>query len=201
MKVFYLLLMSICYPIAQLLLFSADGESTIFPQKLIQITNDAASESYPSWSPGGDELLFIWKGSIWRQSLKEYRSRQVSSHLGRYQDPSVSPNGQWIVATSNRGGCYQIWLISERKELALPLEEVWWRGRPVWSPDNKMIAYSSYRSGYSEIWLVNKDGSKQKQITYLKADSKFPCWSPDGSSIAFSSDKAGSKDIWLVSLN
>jgi Tol biopolymer transport system component len=58
---------------------------------------------------------------------------------------------------------------------------------PQFSPDGTRIAFASNRTGYFEIFVCNSDGSRVRQVTFLKAESGSPTWSPDGRQICFDS--------------
>lgn len=55
------------------------------------------------------------------------------------------------------------------------------------------------RSGAGEVWICDRDGSNQRQVTFLDDSlSMSPQWSPDGREIAFTSAREGNWDVYVV---
>ncbi len=103
-------------------------------------------------------------------------------------EPVISPRGDRILFTSNRGGTRDLYLMDVDGRNVRPLFGVSeaYRTEPAWSPDGKRIAYSQRAFGGINIYTAKADGTEIKPIERLKsAHSGYPSWSSDGTEIAF----------------
>jgi Tol biopolymer transport system component len=111
------------------------------------------------------------------------------------ENPSWSPNGEWIAFDSRRAGSWDIYVIgADGKNLRrlTHLEGPAWE--PVWSPDGRRIAFVLGIPGThrDEIYVMNADGSNVRRLTHeagFFTYSASPAWSPDGKKIAFVSNR------------
>jgi Tol biopolymer transport system component len=76
---------------------------------------------------------------------------------------------------------------------------------PAWSPSGAQIAFfRPARPGSAgQVWLMNPNGSRQRQLTHLKAIQFYGDldWSPTGRSLvikAFASTSGGATELWVV---
>ena len=102
-------------------------------------------------------------------------------------DPDISPDGKYILFTSNRTGNNEIF-VQDRSGAVQnmtnnPAIDEWAR----WSPNGKQIVFGSNRDGgVFEIYVMNADGTGTPlQLTYPPTLSRYPSWSPDGKQIVF----------------
>jgi hypothetical protein len=176
------------------------------PRRLTPATLDAA---YPTWIPGGEEILFSARGGLWRllvpgqntparlpfagedgimpvvSGLQSRRAARLV-YVRSFQDTNI-----WRVAVSTRGAP-----VSAPPVVAISSTRM--DSTPQLSPDGRRVAFVSRRSGRGEIWLANLDGSNAVQLTTLGAVSGAPCWAPDGERIVFQSNPEGQFEVYVI---
>ncbi len=115
-----------------------------------------------------------------------------------------------IVFVSSRDGVSNLYVMeddgSNVQRLAFSQADKY-EGAPAWSPDGKRIAFwrnvsaDKNISNY-ELFMVNRDGSKEQQLTDHPAqDGRFQItWAPDGRRFAFSSNRRGSREIHVIDI-
>jgi Tol biopolymer transport system component/imidazolonepropionase-like amidohydrolase len=189
--------------------FTALGDLWVLPLggAPAQITNDAAVDLDPAWSPDATQIAFASdRGghmNIWIHDLASNTDRQLTRTTGGADlAPVWSPDGSTIVYLSGRGmGVATVQASRDcRVTVAAPPTtlEV---GRPTISPDCKSIAlgallpYSDrYREGLNQLLVWSADLHSWSSSILLprhnagNRQDTGPVWSPDGSVMAFVSE-------------
>ncbi len=156
----------------------------------------------------GPESLIVGVGSR-DQNLREAK-RDAAGRWGapelvtegpfRDRQPVYSPDGRWLLFTSNRSGNLDIWrrdrATGELQRLTDHEGEDW---DPALSPDGGKLLFSSNRSGRYQVWLAESDGSSPRQVTDLE-NAQNPTMTPDGAWIVFVLQDAaeGRGGLWKI---
>ncbi len=188
-----------------------------------QLTNGAADDAQPCFSPDGKRIAFSSNRSgNWHLYLMNADGRnviQITDGQSNDMHPSFSPNGTRLVYSSLAGkgdgaeGQWQLHVIDlltrEDKEIGPGLF-------PVWSPDKSrdVIAFQKTRargSRWFSLWTCELKDGEAGQATELAVSANAalvsPAWSPDGKRLAFASivepaqtrngKPQGQQDIWI----
>jgi Tol biopolymer transport system component len=128
------------------------------------LTDTTLTASEPDWSPSGDEICFAASrgtgvSHIWRLSLTDTVSVQLTTGSTADRSPRWSPDGTRILFASERGGVSGIWTVSpagEGTELKAWAYDVSGATvlHPTWSPDGKSVLLSSDRTGVRALWIL-----------------------------------------------
>jgi len=119
------------------------------------------------------------------------------------REPVLSPDGRMLAFVSNRGGDYDVYIMSLEDGSVRQLTNTpAYEGHPTWSPDSLWIAYEAYYHGDLDIWILPVDGSQNPiMLTDHEGLDLSPAWDPNGRKIAFISDREGSLDIFIADLD
>ncbi len=127
------------------------------------------------------------------------QSRWLTRGVSSDRQPAYSPDGEWVIFSSNRSGNLDLWSVSTSdgsiRRITDDEAEDW---DPAFTPDGKSILWSSSRGGHFEIWTANTDGSNARQITNDGADAENPTATPDGSWIVYTSYNPSKLGIWKI---
>ncbi len=184
-------------------------------RSLAWVTNDAAQDIAPVWSPSGRFICFssyrsgglnVWRIPVSSSGKPVGRLQQITKGAGQDVDVAPSPDGRCIAFATLRQNA-NIWRLPLAPGTGRPLgppeqliattrED----SRGAWSGDGRTIAFNSDRTGDVNIWLHSLDDGSTRQATRGPGGDFQPNWSPDGRTIAFFSSRSGSVDIWKVEL-
>lgn len=131
----------------------------------------------PSWSPDGNEILFLsnrniplGSGGIWRMPIEPNaieKAQLVYSEQTLYRTrPHWSPDGSRFVYTSHVGGQFtHLYLLpavgGEPYKITFG---AWDDFYPRWSPDGSKIAYISNQYGLPQLRIMNTVGGKITEV-------------------------------------
>jgi Tol biopolymer transport system component len=196
-----------------------DGNLEIYSMNIdgtnqTRLTNNAADDSNPVWSPDSTKIAFTRDidsfHDIYVMNSDGTNQVNLTSSTGDNYDPNWSPDGTKIAFTSERTGMPEIFVMNSDGSSPTQLTDGSVSGvasskEPSWSPDGMKIAFVSNESpmpvrlGRSsniveeprhngKIIVMNADGSNQTQLTSRAGTDDYnPVWSPNGSKIAFQS--------------
>ncbi|HEY3072015.1 MAG TPA: protein kinase [Candidatus Limnocylindrales bacterium] len=177
------------------------------------VTNDAAVDWNPVWSPDGQHLYFSsdrgGSMNIWRVAIDE-RSGRATSDPEPLTTPSsftahlaFSADGKRLAYTSivQRQNIQRVAFDPEAERLVGDPSSVTSGSRswalPEPSPDGEWVAFWSFFT-QEDIYLARPDGTGSRQLTNDAANDRFPRWSPDGKRLAFASNRTGEYQIWII---
>ena len=188
-----------------------DGDNEIYVMNadgsaIVQLTDNSAGDSWPSWSPDGRRIVFSSDRDgdfeIYVMDADGGGVVQLTDNSARDGTPRWSPDGNRIVFSSDRDGDFEIYVMKTDGNGVVQLTNTQaWDYAPSWSPDGNRIAFSSDRDDDWDIYVMNSDGSGVVQLTNNQELDFVPSWSPDGNRIAFSSNRDGDLEIYVVNAN
>lgn len=175
-----------------------------------QVTNARGPVGWPSWTPGGDELLY------YDQTVAGYRLfklRIADGHIEPvfhepYQDfrPLLSPDGQHLLFDRigpDQPANHDLFVRNLQDGTVRQItRNPGYDSDARWSPDGRRIVWHSDRGMgtryHTQIYSSTADGSDVRQLTRGEAKAAYPAWSPNGRWIAYTVEVAGNRDVWIM---
>ena len=166
---------------------------------VVQLTNNVAEDTHPSWAPAGDRVAFGRFGAGILVAPVSGGGLTTLTATGR--DPEWSPDGSQIlfeaISDSACGTEECFWVVrpdgSGLDDLPIPtFGHSGLVGTADWSPDGTQIVYTQLDGNFwTSAQVVNADGSGEHVITppappdALEGSWRWenPAWSPSGDSI------------------
>lgn len=165
---------------------------TVDEREVTHLTNDAAQDLHPAWSPDRSQIAFVSDrdGSYAIYVMNADGSavrRVVGGDGGYYEFPTWSPDGRNLVYSSDVAGSFDLYRVTlggdQVQRLTTSDED---ESDPSWSPDGSQIAYLQSLDGVNQIYLINATGgSPQPMIPGGGSDFAAPRWSPNGGFLAY----------------
>ena len=182
----------------------------------VQVTDDAAFDWNPVWSPDGRYIYFAsdrrGQMNLWRVPVDEQTGRvtgepaPLTTASTYAQHVTFSRDGRRaafvnLVSSTN---IYTTPFNPYKEALTGPAVAVT-RGfrhaaAPDLSPDGGWFVYSSQGERQEDIYLCRRDGAEApRKLTDDAYKDRNPRWSPDGTRISFYSDRSGKYEAWVIS--
>jgi serine/threonine protein kinase/sugar lactone lactonase YvrE len=192
----------------------------VLPLKKVPLTTLRGAESWPSFSPEGEQVVFAWRGErdenldIYITLIGSPEQRRVTEDPDDDWGPSWSPDGRRIAYLHGDAGAAslsqvgRIHLISPLGGSPVRLSDLRTSAPLAWSPDGGYVAARNHveeRTGNTGILIVPVAGSKPRVLTTAAAPAfhQAPAFSPDGRRLAYAActGATSSCDVYVMDLD
>ena len=184
-------------------IYRLDGIEGVGNYRLINLSNDDASDSSPSRSfdnawvafqsnrDGNDEIYVTDSAGLQQTRLTEDDASDIN--------PMFSPNNRQIAFQSDRNGNWDLYLVDRitGEEIQLT-DNVSDEINPFFSMDQNWLAFESNRNGNWDIFILNIATGEEIQVTDSAADEVSPAWSPTDQQIAYLDNEGGVWNLYVI---
>ena len=151
----------------------------------IQIASETGRLHEMAWTTDG-RIVYVSHAangsSIWVRDPDESIPRQLAVDMRNVHGFAVSPDGRYLVVSSDRAGTFNLWRVEMNGGELVRLTE----GEdvsPRFSPDGRWIVFQRGFPSGARIWRVSRDGGEAVALTQTRGQR--PDVSPDGNLIAY----------------
>ena len=144
---------------------------------------------YSSLRPGNWDIFYFASAGA--------APRRLTDHPGLDYDAALSPDGRWVVFTSERRGNPDLYALEldSGAQARLLIDSPAMEDQVAFSPDGRSIAFVSTASGNADIYVLPFNPETPQSlaaatnVTNHPGGDFRPDFSPDGARIAFTTDR------------
>ncbi|WP_148086377.1 amidohydrolase family protein [Micromonospora sp. HM5-17] len=163
-----------------------------------RVVGDGYFAADPDFYPDGRALIYssdrTGSTQLWRTTLADGTSTQLTDGEGGYLRPRLSPDGTRVAYQDAAGATWVMDLAARTTRQVTPA--LFGPGRATWSPDGSMLALAAVRpygrrnlAGYNQILTVTLATGELRYTEVMPHRSisnrgnDGPVWTPDGSAL------------------
>jgi len=125
--------------------------------------------------------------------------RQLTQDNATSFYPSITPDGNLVLFSSNRDGNFEIYSLDLNSGIQLQLtNDIGNLYAAELSPKGKRIIFSNDTGGLQSLWVMRNDGRNPRAFIQTGGGDIDPTWSHDGNQIAFASQLSGITEQYIA---
>jgi TolB protein len=164
------------------------------------------TNSSPSWSPDGTQIMFmssmLGNPELFITDASGLRPKRLTFSNGANTSPSWNPKtGQQVAFVSDRGGIPQLYIMNSdgSSQAKVDLPDMGYVIDPAWSPNGQLLAFSWRRpNGNYDLYVMEIVTRQLVELTRDVGRNERPSWAPDGRHLVFESTRTGTRQIWSM---
>jgi TolB protein len=174
--------------------------------KVISFPRFRGTNSAPSWSPDGSQLIFsssmLGNPELFVTDANGGRPKRLTFSNGANTSPAWNPKtGQTVVFVSDRGGIPKLFSMNAdgTNSAEIDVPDKGYLIDPAWAPNGQLLCFSWRRpEGNYDLYLMEAATHQIVELTRDSGRNERPSWAPDGRHIVFESTRGGTRQIWVM---
>ncbi len=159
-----------------------------------KLTVDGSANLRPSWTPSGDEVVFLSNrgegpDAVWTRRADGSGSPELLAEAEeQIWESLVSGDGEWLVYRTGYGAgdIYARRLGADGETVSVVVTSDFTERSPALSPDGRWLAYSSNESGRYELYVVPfPEGVASARYTVSREGGAEPVWAHSGEELFY----------------
>jgi TolB protein len=153
-------------------------------RKTTRLTNTAAIDTGPSYSPDGNQIVFEsdrgGRQQLYVMSANGANTQRISFGNGRYSTPVWSPRGDLIAFTKQSGGKFLIGVMRPDGSKERILTEGFHNEGPTWAPNGRVLMFfreTRGENGGPRLFSIDLTGYHERLVP-TESYASDPAWSP-----------------------
>ena len=167
-----------------------------------QVSDGPEESYYATWSFDGTEVVFLRKDRLFIAPAQGGSERPLAdTGNATTGQADWSPDGKWVLFSSNRDGTFKAYRIRASGGPAERLSERPAVGGPRWSRDGRSVYFVGRGETTDDIWALSVGSRQERPLTALsgRRGSFWGDLATDGRSVYFLWEESRS-DIWVADL-
>lgn len=135
--------------------------------------------------------------------------RRLTFNTAYEAETSFSPDGRWILYTSNVDGNLELYrmTLDGKKKVRITHTPDLQEGGAFYMPDGKHIIFRAWKKGnegqkkrISQLYLIRDDGTELVQLTNTPYFNWSPYPHPDGKHVVFAHNETGDFEVYMLNI-
>lgn len=149
---------------------------------LARVTNDAAVDAEPAFTPDGTKLVFATDRDgnfeIYAINVDGTTPVRLTNDPAPDRDPDVAPNGATVAFVRDTDAAEAaVWTMNLDGTNAVAFTDGTFPAMaPAYSPDGLLLAYAAAPEGDLDVWTVGVDGTNPTLLAGGEGDQTLPSW-------------------------
>ena len=188
-------------------------------EEVHRMTSSDRYEVNPSWTPDGDEILYVELNDAWtnhnviimnaedasgKETIIEDKDFFDYGYGRTFGFAMVSPDGDKVLFRSHRSGWINYWVKNlENGDLSPLYSEDADQNDASWSPEGDKVIFTSNYNGTHQLSMVDVSSGKHTKLVApeMGVVSNID-WSPNGKHISYTLESpTAPKDIYVINSN